>query len=115
MRSIILAVALSAAVPALAEPPATKSCVRLNQINGQRITDDRTIFYKEGRRWFRNDLRAGCPGLAPNRSLKSRVPSPSLCAGDSVTVSNSQTGFEYGTCGLGEFTAVDGPAPEARR
>ncbi len=110
MRIVLAFAAALAAAPVVAAPsPAL--CVRLNHVTETRVTDDRTVYYKEGSRWYRNDLGTSCPGLQPGVSLQTKTPSPSLCAGDMVTVFRPVTHVEYGTCGLGEFTRVDGPPP----
>ena len=109
MRPLILALLLLSEAPAAAAPT-TKHCVALNHVDRVQAVDDRTIFYREDQRWFRNDLEASCPGLDKTKSVSSRTPTQSLCAGDPVTVFRASDRVEFATCPLGEFTRA-GPPP----
>src|SRR3546814_17081783 len=51
-------------------PGKPESCVSLSELGSQRIIDRNTILFEgHGGRIWRNDLRHGCPGLAPGREI----------------------------------------------
>lgn len=123
MRAIVITLLLATGAPTLAAAPAekpmaaapkVKQCINLRNIGGTRIADDRTLYYREGRQWYRNDIRGGCAGLRPDRAISSRTPSTRLCSGDIITVFEPSSRIEFGSCGLGDFTPVDGPPPTRR-
>ena len=109
MRQVLFALLTLTAVPAFAAPAAVKHCVALNRVDRIQPVDDRTIYYRENQTWFRNDLEAACPGLDKTKSVSSRTPTQSLCAGDPVTVFRASDHVEFATCPLGEFTRADPP------
>ena len=120
MRLLLAMLAAAVALPVAAQPvpppvPAeTKSCLMQRRIESQRIVDDRTILFREGGRWYRNDLAVSCAGLSPDKSLITRTPSTGLCRGDQVTVFEPVSNFTYGSCALGDFTRIANPGPAKR-
>src|SRR3546814_20813126 len=57
-------------------PGKPESCVSLSELGSQRIIDRNTILFEgHGGRVWRNDLRHGCPGLAPGRAILTK-PTP---------------------------------------
>ncbi len=115
MRLLPLLV-LAAAMPAAAAVPdgAVKDCLQASRIQNQRIVDDHTILFREGSRWYRNDILSGCPGMDPEKSLRVAAPSAQLCSGDPVTVFERVSNFTYGACPLGKFTAIPNPGAPPR-
>lgn len=114
MRPVLLTLLLAVATPALAAPPAVKACVNLRNVGTTRIADDRTIYYRENRQWYRNDIPGGCAGMRPWSAIASRTPSTQLCRGDIITVFEPSSQIPQGSCGLGDFTPVDKPPEKAR-
>ena len=130
MRLLFAVLAAAAALPAVAQvppplPPAraiarpvpdeTKSCLMERRVQDQRIVDDHTILFREGSRWYRNDLPFACSGLEPDKALRTRTPSASLCSGDHITVFERVSNFTYGSCPLGNFTRIPNPGAPPRR
>lgn len=116
MRHALFALlALAAApAPAVAADDAPKACVIQNLIRNQRIVDDHTIYFREGSRWYRNDLGSACPGLTPRMAIHLRTTTNRLCEGDIITAFEPVSGAEFGSCGLGKFTPSE-PPPRVRR
>ena len=119
MRRSVFALLALAALLAVAGAPANaapdsdtapKNCLTQNRIDDQRIVDDHTIYFREGPRWYRNDLASVCPGLSPRKAFHSRTTTNQLCAGDIITAFEPQSGSEFGSCGLGRFTPATPPS-----
>jgi hypothetical protein len=51
-----------------------------------------------------NRPAGGCPELNSGRAIVTRTTSNQLCRGDIAVVFDTQSGMEFGGCGLGEFT-----------
>lgn len=86
---------------------ATRACIDTRQIREQRIVDDRTILFRVGKAWYRNDIPQACAGLRAERAFSYRTPSgPRLCEIDIITVFDPRLSVSYGSCGLGKFTPV---------
>ena len=102
-------------IAAAPEAPRTKSCLNLRQVGDQRIVDASTVLFKEGGRWYRNDIVPACSGLRPNRAFSTTTPGGSLCTGDLITVFDAPSRFSYGSCALGKFTEIERPDPPRRR
>ena len=84
------------------------------RVQEQRVVDDRTVLFREGSRWYRNDLAQSCMGLTTESGLRITTPSARLCSGDPATVFERGTGFTYGACPLGKFTRIAEPLPVPR-
>ncbi len=81
------------------------SCVSQRDLEGNRsVGEGAIVFESRGNGVYVNRPRAGCPELKFSRGLITRTPSTRLCAGDIARVVDFATGFEFGSCGLGEFT-----------
>ncbi|MFN3943659.1 MAG: hypothetical protein ACK4K7_01860 [Allosphingosinicella sp.] len=86
-----------------AGPP--QNCVRAADLRGNRSVDERTIIFDGvAGTVYVNQPRDGCPLIGPSRAIRTRTTGTQLCAGDIVSVFDPQTGMEYGSCALGEFT-----------
>lgn len=57
-----------------------------------------------------NRLLADCTSVVFGRAVKIKNPTPRLCRGDLVTVIEPDSGTEFGSCVLGQFTPYR-PAP----
>lgn len=87
---------------------APRSCINTQQIREQRVIDDRTILFRVGKAWYRNDIPSSCIALGSERAFSYRTSQGSqLCAVDIITVINPSLGMSYGSCGLGKFTPVE--------
>jgi hypothetical protein len=81
------------------------SCVNLRTVRGNHSAGEGAIVFEgTGSRLWVNRPAGGCPDLHGNRTLITRTPSGQLCRGDIVRVADLTSGFEYGSCGLGDFT-----------
>jgi hypothetical protein len=96
-----LAAALSGRI---AVPP--QNCVNERDLGGNKSYGRGVIVFSGSTNdvVYVNRPAAGCPDLASGRALKTRTPMTQLCRGDIVTVFDPVSGFEYGSCSLGEFT-----------
>jgi len=85
---------------------ATTNCVSQRNLRGNRSVGEGVLIFEgpSSNLIYVNRPPAGCPELDSGRALLTRTPSTQLCAGDIATVFDPVSGFEYGSCGLGEFT-----------
>jgi hypothetical protein len=84
-------------------PGAPMNCVsQLNLRSSRSAGEEAIIFDGPGGTIYVNRPPAGCPSLE-GRAMVTRSTSSQLCRGDIVTVIDTATGTEYGSCGLGEF------------
>jgi len=88
---------------------ASISCLTQHRIDGQRIVDKRTILFRVGRQWYRNDLPYECPSLKDDAILVTRSINGESCSGDIVGLVDRSSGFSLGSCSYGRFTPVDLP------
>lgn len=109
----LLLLSVLATAPAFATETGPRQCLSLPRISEQRIVGS-AILFRAGKQWYRNDMAYACTVLKPNRSIQTRTPSTQLCAGDLVRVFDARLNFAYGSCSLGEFTAIDQPQSPAR-
>src|SRR3546814_11688423 len=70
-------------------PGKPESCVSLSELGSQRIIDRNTILFEGhgGRNWA-NDLRHGCPGLAPGHAILNNPHAPRPFSGGIFTGNN---------------------------
>lgn len=82
------------------------SCVNSRDLRGNRSAGEGVLIFDGPSRnlIYVNRPGAGCPEVGLGRALRTRTPSTRLCAGDIASVFDPVSGFEYGGCGLGEFT-----------
>lgn len=98
--SASLAAALEGRV---AGPPV--DCVSQRDLRGNRSAGEgAVIFDGPGDMIYVNRPPAGCPELDVGRALVTRTTTGRLCRGDIVTVVDTASSIQYGSCGLGEFT-----------
>lgn len=127
MRIVLIPIAalglLGAAAPAaprkdaLAEALAGRvagkpvDCVEHSRLDGPQIIDEKTLIYREsGRRIWRNDLIAACPGLRPMDTLVVDVFGSQLCRNDHFRSVSPGMTIPGAICLLGKFTPYDKPA-----
>lgn len=81
-------------------------CVRSSELRGNETLDDgRILFRSRGNLDYVNTPPAACPEINQFRAIKTRGSlGTNLCAGELLTVFDTQSGIEHGTCALGEFT-----------
>ncbi len=82
------------------------ACVNRRDLRGNRSVGEDVIIF-EGRTKnviYVNRPAGGCPNLNFSRALITRSPTTQLCRGDIAIVFDTQSGMEFGGCGLGEFT-----------
>lgn len=111
-RALIALVAVTAALPLLAEDRESdaEQCVRLAAIDRTQVVDDRNIlFYMKGGEIYRNELPYRCQGLREESAFMYRTSLNQLCNVDIITVLNNiGFGFSPGaSCGLGMFHPVE--------
>src|SRR3546814_6992647 len=93
-------------------PGKPESCVSLSELGSQRIIDRNTILFEgHGGRTWRNDLRHGCPGLAPGRAILTKPTLTRHCRGDIFQVIDPPAHMTMGACGFGDFFPYTKPKP----
>lgn len=79
------------------------SCISLRDIRSTKGYGERTMLYEVNRGLvYRNDPAGGCP-MRDDRTIVTRTPGTQLCRGDIALVRDLTTGFDYGSCVLGDF------------
>jgi hypothetical protein len=80
------------------------SCVPLRNLQGNRSAGEGAIIFagQSGRLWV-NRPPAGCPVIDSGRAISLRTTGTQLCRGEIVNVFDPVNGFNYGSCGLGDF------------
>jgi len=93
-----------------AGPP--QNCVSERVLEGNRSAGEGAIIFstKSSGLVYVNQPPAGCPELDSSRALRVRTPSTQICRGDIVSVFDPVSGFDYGSCGLGDFVPYRRPA-----
>lgn len=92
----------------LVGPP--QSCLSRRRADSMHIVDDYTILYRDGATTWRNDPPGGCNGLGrPGSAMVSRTIGSQLCRGDIVNIVDNRSGFQSGTCVLGDFVPFRRP------
>ena len=83
-------------------PP--QSCLSSRRAGDMHVVDDYTILYRDGATVWRNDPPGGCNGLGrPGSAMVSHTIGPQLCRGDIVNIVDTSSGFNSGSCVLGDF------------
>jgi hypothetical protein len=88
-------------------PGTPENCLRgfSSQTQSAQIINDHILLYRDGRRIWRNDLPAACPGLEPDAVLVTEVRSGQLCRNDQIyTLRRGGIGIPGPRCRLGMFT-----------
>jgi hypothetical protein len=75
------------------------------------VIDDRTILYRDGRTYYRNDFNGGaCENLRIGNALVTkRFGGTGLCRGDIAQVVDFSSGFTVGSCQMGDFVPYTKP------
>jgi len=112
-----LLAACAATTVADAPPPAAAgaasgkpvNCLTQRLTDNLRVIDTRTILYRVGRQWYRNDLPNECPRLDDRATIITRTTISQICAGDIFEVADLTTHTSYGSCVFGKYTPVTLP------
>lgn len=88
-----------------------QSCLpNMSGVNTKPAGENVLMFQAGTNRWYRNELRGSCPGLALDRTLVFRnMTAGRHCDLDMFDVVDLTTGMRFGTCALGKFTPVEVP------
>ena len=107
----VIAASLFAAIPASAQSPADKVCLRLDDITASKPSSDgSSILFqmRDGKMW-RNDLQSKCPDLRYNNGFSW------IIRGSDRNICENQETFRVTqsdqVCQLGKFSQVS-PAPK---
>jgi hypothetical protein len=132
MRGIILLLAMAGLGACTTGPQPTRSAQAENhlqkllagRVQGKPVTclpdyrskeivvvDDRTILFRDGRTYYRNDFNGGtCGGLGIGNTLVTkRFGGAGLCRGDVARVVDMSSGFTVGSCAMGNFVPYTKP------
>jgi hypothetical protein len=87
------------------------ACIPDHSANDMVVIDDRTILYRDGRTYYRNDFNGGaCENLRIGNALVTkRFGGTGLCRGDIAQVVDFSSGFTVGTCQMGDFVPYTKP------
>lgn len=89
-------------------------CIDASYASGPEIVDDHTLLYRDGgRRVWRNDLPAACPGLRPMDTLVVDLFGSQLCRNDHFRAVSPGSPIAGAICRMGSFTPYDTP-PKAK-
>lgn len=81
------------------------SCVRTQDVRGNRIIDERTILFEgRGSTDYLNRTAGACAGMREWHALRLRTVGTQMCQGETVVAFDPTSGLERGGCALGEFT-----------
>jgi hypothetical protein len=84
------------------------SCVPLRNLGNNRSAGEGVvIFGGNTSRLYVNRPSGGCPLLRIGTALSVRTSGTQICRGDIVSVFDPQTGVNFGSCGLGDFTPYE--------
>lgn len=89
-------------------PP--QSCLPSRRAGNMHVVDEYTVLYRDGATIWRNDPPGGCNGLGRSGSaMVSRTIGAQLCRGDIVQIVDNTSGFNSGSCVLGDFVPFRHP------
>lgn len=81
------------------------ACVQQRDLGSNRsIGEGMILFEGKGRTLYINRPPAGCSELTFNKALVTKTYGDRLCRGDIVKVVDIQSGIDFGSCSLGDFT-----------
>ena len=81
------------------------SCLPNRDVRGPEAYGETTLLFRINRNlMYRTETRGTCRGIAHGDALITRQFSSQLCAGDLAYSTDLRTGFQSGSCALGEFT-----------
>jgi hypothetical protein len=87
---------------------APQDCISTFGTSGPQIIDGRTVLYREtGRRIWRNDLGAECPGLDPYATLIVEVHGSQICRNDRFRAVDPGSRIPGAYCLFGKFTPYE--------
>ena len=82
-----------------------QSCISISRANSSQTFGESAIIYRVSQKLlYVNRPRGGCQGLRESSALVTRLTTDRLCSGDIVRVVDFTSGFEGGSCVLGDFT-----------
>jgi len=84
-----------------------QDCISNNALQGPQVIDSRTILYTQGRRVWRNDLLAECPGLRPFNTLIVEVHGSQICRHDRFRAVEPGARIPGPYCSFGRFTPYE--------
>lgn len=79
-------------------------CISISSTGGPQIVDARTLLYRQGRKVWRNDLEASCPGLDAGDTLIVEIHGSQLCRNDLFRVHEMGSSIPGPFCRMGKFT-----------
>lgn len=80
------------------------SCLPNRDIRGPEAYGDTTLLFRVNRNLiYRTETHGTCRGVARGDALITRQFSSQLCSGDLAYSTDLRTGFQSGTCALGDF------------
>ncbi len=86
------------------------SCIPADRNSNLRALGDNTLIYRINRNLvYRNTLSNACNGLSMGDTLVLERFSSQYCRGDIARVVNLQSGFQSGSCALGDFVPYRTP------
>lgn len=129
MRSDYLTMGLAAAAMLIAAPAAAASsrpertdpatlkatgepvrCIPRNNVSTIPAGNQYLMFRVSANRWYRNELRNGCPAMASDRAMVFRnLQGSQFCDMDIFDNVDAVSRMQFGACSLGSFTPVEVP------
>ena len=85
-----------------------RSCVNARDLRGPTAYGERTLVFREGRTLWGNQTSGGCED-AGRDALITRQFGPQLCRGEIARTADLVSGFQSGSCSLGEFVPYRKP------
>lgn len=79
-----------------------RSCVNSRDLRGPTAYGERTLVFREGSTVWVNQTSGGCDD-AGRDALITRQFGPQLCRGEIARTADLTSGFESGSCALGDF------------
>ena len=85
-------------------------CIPRNNVTTIPAGDKYLMFRVSSNRWYRNELRNGCPNLRSDRAMVFRnVQGSQFCDMDIFDSVDAVSRMNFGACSLGQFTPVEVP------
>lgn len=88
-----------------------QACLSRSEADDMIVIDDDTILFRDGRRYWRTEMRGSCSGLSNGRyALVTRqFGSGQLCRGEVAQVVDTYGPFTAGSCVFGDFVPYSPP------
>ena len=90
------------------QPGEPRSCVNSRDLRGPTAYGERTLVFREGRTIWVNETSGGCDD-AGRDALITRQFGPQLCRGEIARTADLVSGFQSGSCSLGDFVPYRKP------